>query len=346
MKRVLVIQLRELGDSLLTTPAIRQLSRIHPGAELDVLCEQRTDALFRRNPHVTECFHLPRGASAAAFLRLGWELRKRRYDLAVDAQSLPKTALMLRLSGAPVRLGFRRRFLCNRACYTHPFGDGTTATEYSALTKLKLLQDSRVDLSDLELEFPISRRDQREADVFAAKWFRGPVAAIYAAGRSTRTFWPSDRFVEIAQRFVRWGFQPLLVYGPGEEEQNLAIASQIGGRVVAGYPVMGFPVLKGILGRCEVFVGNDGGPKHAARAAGIPTVTVFNGNPPVVWTDPTRRDQRFVAGHVSAAYRVPFEPEGCPGEYFPTLEGIPVDAVWRQVESLAAEGFFDRRAAA
>ena len=334
IKRILIIQLRELGDSLLATPVARQLKRLYPAALIDVVCERRSEPIFRQNPNIAECFHLQRQAGASAFLSLAFRLRKRKYDLVIDTQSLPKTALLARLTGARRRMGFRKRWLRNRLCYTRPYGNGKTPAEYSAVTNLKLLQDDRVDLSDISLECHISERDREEAEHFRRKWFRQPVAAMFATGRSTRTLWPSGNFVEIGERIAKRGFQPFLVYGPGEEEYNLKIASRMKCDVVAGYPMVSFSVLKGIMEGCAIFVGNDGGPKHVARACGIPTVTIFHGNPPIVWTDPTERDQRFFAASVADKYRLPLMHGGRDRVYFEKLQDISVDMVWDEIQLL------------
>lgn len=337
MKRILVVQLRELGDCLLATPLIRQLKRLHPDATIDVLCEQRSDPIFAANPAVLNRFHWRRKAGVGEFLALTRQLRRQQYDLAVDSQSLPKTALLVRTSGAKVRAGFRRRWLCGPICYTYAHGSHQPVPEYAAITKLRLLQDERIDPLDLRLDFPLHPRDQEEADRFCQRWLRPPVAAIYATGRATRKEWPAEKIVDVADRLSQRGFQPFFVYGPGEEDRNLQIAAGVKVPAVVGYPMIPFPVLKEVLQRCALFVGGDGGAKHAARAAGVPTVTVFCRIPPVVWTHPSDRQQRFLAAEVPPPYLSPETLNDDRGTYFQSFEQIGADEVWAAVESLLSE---------
>jgi len=344
MKRILVVQLRELGDCLLATPVIRQLKRLHPDAAIDLVCEERSDPIFRANPNISTRFHWRRHAGVGEFLGLMRQVRRHSYDMAVDCQSLPKTALLVRSTGAPVRSGFRRHLLCGPVCYTYSHGDGQTPAEYASLARLRLLKDERVDPSDLDLDFPLNDQDREEADSFCRRWLRPPVVAISAAGRATRPGWPDEKFVAICDRLAHTGFQPFLVYGPGEEERNAQIAASMNSPAVVGYPMISFPVLKGVLERCNFFVGNNGGAMHVAWAARLPMVAIFRGNPPIVWTHPTSRKLRFLAAGVPSRFLVSGTLDDDRGSYFESFEQIGVDKVWAAIDSLLSDGLGARAA--
>jgi ADP-heptose:LPS heptosyltransferase len=49
-------------------------------------------------------------------------------------------------------------------------------------------------------------------------------------------------------------------------------------------PVSDLGQLGGVLSRCKLLIGNDGGPKHIAVALNVPTVTVFGPDSPIYWT--------------------------------------------------------------
>ena len=145
----------------MVTPLLRQLRRLFPGASLEVLCERGCAQILACNSRVDGMLHLKRGASAREFLGLAAELRRRAYDLVLDAQSLPKTALLARRSGAPRRCGFASHPLKD-LCYTRPYR--RLNNDYSALDRLKLLDraldappeaaaESMIDFGDLVLEF-------------------------------------------------------------------------------------------------------------------------------------------------------------------------------------------------
>lgn len=333
VRRILVIQLRQLGDLLMITPLLRALSRRHPGAELAVLCEPAGRIVLEHNARLARLHLLPRKAGAADLWRMALDLRRQAYDLVVDCQGLPKTALLARASGAPLRLGFAgpRQFL-----YTHAYRRSNA--DYSALDKLKLLQDPQVDLADLDLEFPLPERARQDAAAFVAQHFRPPVAALFGVSRRAYKVWPPENLARIGDRLAGAGYQPFLVYGPGEEEAARGIAARMEHPALVDYPMPDFPALAGILSHCALFVGNDGGPKHLAALAGVPTVTVYGHVHPEAWTRPDNPDQRWVATASSTRE----QPTAGPCEPALRLDEIPVDALWNQVLDLARMGRIPR----
>ena len=336
LKRILVIQLRELGDTLMSTPLIRQLARIHPGAEIDVLCQGPNACILKNNQNVTRIETLPRGASAAYFIQLAARLRRRPYEMVVDAQSLAKTAILTLLTGARRRLGYRRRW--RHWMYTHPFR--ITATEYSLIDKLRLLQDDRVDLNDLTIDFSIDSQAKQEADTFRRCWFRPPVVAIYGVGQYPWRIWPAAKFAEIADRLARCGYQPYLVYGPTERQAARRISELMHYPALIDYPQISFPALKETIASCEFMVANDGGPKHLATAAETPCVTLFTTDyMATLWNPPGRADMRVVTT------RSVVKPQAVVGTFTDaaTLADIEVDAVWAEIEQLKNEGFVKKR---
>ena len=322
---ILVIRLRELGDTLLTTPLLRQLRRLHPQARISVLCQTANACVMEHNPHVDELIMLPRQASAGEFLRIAARLRQRHYDLVVDAQSRPKTALIARLTGGKQRLGYRKPGWRNRLCYTHPYRE--PVGEYSARQHLRLLQDDRIDLDDNGLDFPISDEASSAADACCRTYLRPPVAAVFGVSRFGYRMWPVKKMAAVADRLARLGMQPWLVYGPGQAEAAHQIASQMRHPAMVDYEMPSFATLRAVFSQCALFFGNDGGPKHVAVAAGIPTVTVSEAEHAHVWSPPGTPRHRV------ACTRAKRSESALAGTFTNTdkLAEIPIEAAWKEI---------------
>lgn len=330
LTRILVIQLRDLGDCLLSTPVLRQLARLHPQSEIDVLCQSGNECIFRNNPYLNSIVLLPR-RSARHFGKTAATLRRRRYDLVLDCQSLPKTAVLAFLSGAPRRLGFHRRF---PRCWPLYTGKLPSFQQYVARQRLALLDDSRVDPNDIALDFAVSEPERQTAAEFCQSWFRPPVAALYGVGKVAERLWSPTKVAEVGDRLAERGFQPFLVYGPGEYDAAKTIADGMRHRALLDYPLLTFPVFKEVVSQCTLFVGSDGGPRHVAVAANVPSVIVHRSAAAANnWAPPNRGDMRcVVAGKqmrddlfgscVNAA----------------TVGDIPVEAVWEEIETLFLDG--------
>src|SRR5438874_13674013 len=107
--RILLIRLRQIGDVVFTTPALRALRQRFADAHLTYLVEPAAAAVVAHNPHINDVIVAPRrggvrGALAdSALIR---RIRATRYDLAIDFHGGPRSSLIAWLSGAPVRVGY------------------------------------------------------------------------------------------------------------------------------------------------------------------------------------------------------------------------------------------------
>ena len=163
---ILVIQLRRLGDVILTTPALDALKKKFPDAKLDFLVEKPGAEAVAGNPAIDETLVYdaegPLGALSWAF-----KIRARRYDWVIDFLANPRTALIAALSGAAVKAGpahVARRWAYNVKMIQ------STETCYAALEKVRWLSalgvaplnttGGTVPLSQLRFE-PMPARTRR-----------------------------------------------------------------------------------------------------------------------------------------------------------------------------------------
>ena len=79
-KKILLIQLRQIGDVILSTPAAEVLKNNFPAAKLDFLTQPPSDQALLRNPAIDEILVYD------ALHPLKWllKIRRRRYDLVID----------------------------------------------------------------------------------------------------------------------------------------------------------------------------------------------------------------------------------------------------------------------
>lgn len=98
---------------------------------------------------------------------------------------------------------------------------------------------------------------------------------VHPGSGSARKNWPAERFVAMARRLVRDGWQVVTVIGPAEAECWPAerLESLTEGGLVWAQPAL--ELLAGALASAACHVGNDSGPSHLAAAVGSPTVALF-----------------------------------------------------------------------
>ena len=93
MKRVLVVRLGAMGDIVQTLPAVASIKQSNPQSQLTWIVESKWRELLEGNPYIDRLITLERGTMAG--IRKAWrDLRRGRFDLAVDFQGLIKSALV------------------------------------------------------------------------------------------------------------------------------------------------------------------------------------------------------------------------------------------------------------
>src|SRR5262249_62093321 len=101
---ILLVRLRQIGDVVFTTPAIRALHDRFPDAQISYVVEPAAAPVVERNTLLTQVIVAPRARGFAGLRRdvlLGRLLRDERYDVAVDFHGGPRAALLPPVSRAP-----------------------------------------------------------------------------------------------------------------------------------------------------------------------------------------------------------------------------------------------------
>ena len=104
-ERFLILRMGALGDIVHTLPAVAALRQSFPRAQIDWLVDSKWSPVLEGNPDATKIISIDRRnwRNVLATVR---QLRAARYTIALDLQSLYRSAILARLSGAPRRVGF------------------------------------------------------------------------------------------------------------------------------------------------------------------------------------------------------------------------------------------------
>ncbi len=287
-RRILVIQLRYLGDVLLTTPALRALRRTYPSAQIDFLVDRGSRAVLLGNPDLDAIIERPSRATLREGVQLVLAVRRSRYDLVIDFQHKMRSALVALGSGAPrsVSWGHTARRLFYRPPVRRPDPQG-----YMATTKIDLLREAGVIAAamqesprpNLAISGPAHEWATAAWDSLGLPGGRVVVAINPGARRADRR-WAG--FAALARRIASSTGAPVLVlWGPGERElAEQVVAACEGSGVLA--PATSIEQLGALLAHCALLIGNDTSARHIAVAVGTPTLTISIDTTPSTWTFP------------------------------------------------------------
>ena len=108
--RILIVRLSHIGDCLLTIPLATALRDAFPGATIGWAVEPPSDRLLACVPEIDQVLTLPRkwSRSFGGWVQARRIVRAFAPDIAIDPQSLTKSAAMAWFSGASKRVGLAR----------------------------------------------------------------------------------------------------------------------------------------------------------------------------------------------------------------------------------------------
>jgi ADP-heptose:LPS heptosyltransferase len=284
MNSVLVVQLKRLGDLVLTTPALNILRKLYPTAGITLLIDRHSHALAPAIAGVDQIW-VSRGPEPV------WaNLLKARFDLCLDFTGNDRSALFSFFSKAPRRIGFS--FLAKRPfrslAYTElvpsPVRDKHTVDHYLDLVHSLANFDSGADIT---LQLP----DQiRESVSLLSNEFSLPADYFVAHPGSAKAekYWMTDRWAEVIA-YARKRFKlPCIITGgnhPRELQHIDDILLKSGDRWAIFNMAGKTDLLVGaaLIERAAFFIGVDTVAAHLAAAFHRPSITLFGPTNPFHW---------------------------------------------------------------
>ncbi|MBT0570981.1 lipopolysaccharide heptosyltransferase I [Curvibacter sp. CHRR-16] len=297
VQRILIVKLSSLGDVVHAMPAVQDLHRAYPQAQIDWVVErgfaplvQRCDGVGRVIPCDLRRWRKSwwTAATRAAWRAFKQELQRDAYDAVLDLQGLTKSALVARL--ARTAQGGKRYALAHR----------TDGSSYEAPTRwvadeaismhphVHAVQRSR-QLCAQALgsdAHPAPRFGLRAARTQAPAWLapasspfvpaQPVVALVHGTSRADKE-WPLAQWVALGQRLEKAGFLVALAHGSQrEQDQSQSIAAGLERPVL--WPLMPLDDLTDTLAFCAGVIGVDSGVSHIAVALDLPHVQIYNFN--------------------------------------------------------------------
>jgi heptosyltransferase-2 len=272
-----------LGDAVMTTPALAAVREGFPDARIVLLARPLVAELFRHHPDVDEVmvYELPgRHEGALGRLRLGGELRRRRFDGALLLQNAFDAALIAFLGRIPERAGYPtdgRRILLTLPVPLTPGILERHEVEYY-LCLLDGLGIPRPVPAVLKLAVTEKEREAMAERLASLGIDRGaPIVAINpGATYGSAKRWYPERFAAVADSLAEeWGAR-VVVLGSAAEAPlagEIEAAARRGVANMAGKTTV--REMMAFLSLSSFLVTNDSGPMHIGAALGVPLVAIF-----------------------------------------------------------------------
>lgn len=278
-KRILVITLRYLGDTLLVTPLISSLKRAYPDAEIDVLLPGSNIGMLEGNPDVSQLIPIAGKPKLLDFAKLLIGLF-RRYDLAISTQAGDRPIICALLAGK-FSMGFVarnatkdnwKRRLLDKALEVD---DGHS---HAVLENLRFCEP--LNIAPIYTLTPPRTAPENTLDIPVGKY-----AVLHIMPQWRYKQWHDEGWIKVACYLNQKGCQILLT-GSSQEADQEALRALLcrmppSTRNLAGK--LSLSQLTELIENAALFIGPDTGITHLAAATGVPTVALFGPTDPRKW---------------------------------------------------------------
>ncbi len=280
-EKILIVKPSSLGDVVHSLPFLSSIRSCFPRSEIHWVIAKGLEGLLDGNPMVSRLIvinkdlwkKISRAADTVLEVRsLFREIRKERYDLAVDLQGLLRSGLIMMASGAPLRVGFTEAREGSRFFYTAKVRGGKDLHAVDRYMKIAAALGCKTD----SVVFPLPAvGDRRELKSYRKE--HGEYIVIVPGARWDTKIWPAAYFGEVASRLpVR-----SVVVG---SSADIGIADKVvessGGKAVSLAGGTTLNELIEIMRNASLVISNDSGPMHIAAAVGVPVVAIFGPTSP------------------------------------------------------------------
>lgn len=317
-RRILVCQQRQIGDVLLTTPALEALRGRYPDAAIHMLTERKCIPMLERNPHLDYVWPMDKNAmpTLAHEVRWYWKVARTGYDLVINFQpTLPRLRWVVGFSGAAVRLATTPPWYL-RPLYTHTL---PPSQAYAATAKVDVLKPLGIAWNGERPRLYLADEERDGArELLKALGLRPQhtLVSLDPTHRQSTRRWPLEYYARMAAQMLREGkergydFRFLPLWGPGEEEEIYDLYSQVSARGYEHAILMPDRLLRlreaaACIAEASLHIGNCSAPRHIAVAVGTPSCTAM-GSTGSEWTCPPRPG--LPADHLDVAAQLDCQP--------------------------------------
>lgn len=304
IKRILVVRLRSIGDTVLSTPSLIALRRFLPDARIDILLEDWVAPVLEGFDAIDNVLTVAKDSKSR--LKMARQIRRSNYDAVFNLHGGTTSTFFVRASGATHRVGFanyRYSFLYNHLLsspldfwkqeYTHsaeqqlallgfvgvPVEDKPKSRLVITEKALDSLQKKFIAEAQRNTEFSPKFQEMNlaQSQRFSAKTPRlggENFALIHPAAAFDTKRWATENFARVAEFLSGKAFRVVAV-ATKKERGILENLKQISTAPILTFDDLTLPEITALASRAKIFVGNDSGVAHIAAAVNAPSVVIF-----------------------------------------------------------------------
>jgi ADP-heptose:LPS heptosyltransferase len=291
LEKILLIRLDALGDTILTTPLIRELKLKLPDTQVTVLASEKGLPALEGNSDIRDIITLDHekvGLTEAR--RCAESLAGRKFSASINVSEKIWGYILPFLAGIPLRIGFTpgwsapfkallcRLLLTNGVQYLNM--PQKAMGEHEVERQMRLLGPLGFQGIPGPLFLNVERAEKDAAlEILRQRGFPGAgrVIALHLSEKWLREGYSESLLVGFLERMgsAHPEMMVLVTYGPADEGLARGVREGLKGVQVITYSDPSFKKWAAMLSLADVVITMDTSASHVAAALGIPVIVVF-----------------------------------------------------------------------
>lgn len=283
MNKILVIQNKRIGDVLIASVLANNLKKHFGECHITYFVYDYTAGVIENNPNIDQIIRAndKRLKKIPVLMKTIREVKKAHYDIIIDPYSKFQSRMMCWFSGAPKRVGFKRKGKKLKfKYYTHEI----EFLEEAMLPCGKALED-RMNLLEkafgMENPNPTYKIFLTEAEKLYRKLvgLQKPLIMLGVLGSTPNKSLPIEYTAKLID-YLAENYQATLLfnYAPHQKKEAEAIYEMCAHKDqirldIYEDSIRGFVKL---MNQCDMLISNEGGSVHIAKALDKPTFTIYS----------------------------------------------------------------------
>jgi ADP-heptose:LPS heptosyltransferase len=277
-RKIIVVDLGFLGDSVHLVPALHEIKRHYPDAPLHTLSAGLGAELLAMAPCVDKAWAFPLTPQSPPWWR-HWDiiaaLRREKFDLALNFSGSDRTIFLTALTGAKWRLAHEggRRHFWNK--WLIPNWIPRLSQE------MPLFEQRRQILVAAGFALEPVRFDLRVPESARESAANIPANSIHFSISASTLMkeWPLRNWLQLSKLLLEDDPAVQLVAtssaNPRELDRLRRLSDAVPDSRMIGLYGLNLSQLAAVLQRCRMHIGGDSGVLHLAMALGVPTFALF-----------------------------------------------------------------------
>ncbi len=287
-KKILVVRLDNMGDLLMSTPAIRALKESFNG-QISVLTSSMAAGIAKNIPEIDEIisFDVPwvkttHASFSTDFLSLVDVLKAKQFDAAVVftvfSQNPMPAILLTYLADIPLRLAYCRENPYELLTYWVPDEEPYSFIKHQVERDLDLVAKIGATTSNdlLSIQIPDAwESTQKKLDKNSID-LQKPWLILHPGVSEIKRQYPTKNWIEVGKRLVvDFGYQLLLTGSASEKELTDEIQQGIGTNAFSIAGLLNLDEFICLIKEASLLLSVNTGPVHIAAATQTPVVVLY-----------------------------------------------------------------------